>query len=93
MLKCFTCAQLGAGEGHISQPQQSVLISVCRVAVVSSGSGEGGMVNLLDVICGITGFDRGEQTSLSVTDGRTPKMPPDSKTTAISKLQSTAEVN
>lgn len=51
------------------------------------------MVNLLDVICGITGFDRGEQTSLSVTDGRTPKMPPDSKTTAISKLQSTAEVN
>lgn len=49
------------------------------------------MVNLLDVIRGITGFDRGEQTSLSVTDGRTPKMPPDSKTTAISKLQSTAE--
>lgn len=54
---------------------------------------EGGVVKLLDVICGIAGFDRGEQTSLSVTDGQTPKMPPDSKTTAIYKLQSTADVN
>lgn len=53
-----------------SHPLRSLLSSAWCV------SREGGTFKWLEVICGITRFDRGKQTSLSVSDGRTPKMPP-----------------
>lgn len=86
---CPTRNKIGA---HFLSLAQSLDLGLlcCRVFLWQR---EGSTVKMLDVIYGITGFDRGEQTSFSVTDIQTPKMPPDSKTTAIYKLQSTPEVN
>lgn len=71
MQRC-ACAQ-ERGTHFSSSAQRLDLSAVLPCFPLAEVGGEGGMVKLLDVICGITGFDRGEQTSLSVTDGRTPK--------------------